>query len=137
MLGFTYELDDRWDILFHGGYLAGSTASYQVGDVSVTSSLSYVPLLGGVRYYLSSPGAIRFYGSAEAGAMMVSVSSSASSGAGSAWGSGSSTYFGGAASLGLQGDILDVRAGVLTADLGHAGTSTSGMLSLGLRFLNW
>lgn len=134
MLGVSYDLDDRWDLVFHGGYLAGATTSYQLAGVSVSSSLSYAPVLGGVRYYLVDPGAIRPYASAEAGAMFVNASSSASSGAGSAAGSGVSTYLGGAVSLGLQLDVLDVRAGLMTADLGHAGTSTSGLLSLGFRF---
>jgi hypothetical protein len=134
LLGVSYDLNDRWDLVFHGGYLAGATTSYQLAGVSVSSSLSYAPLLGGVRYYFVDPGAIRPYAMAEAGAMFVNVSSSASSSVGSAGASGESTYLGTTASVGLQLDILDLRAGLMTADIGHAGTSTSGLLSLGFRF---
>jgi len=134
MLGVAYDLDDRWDLVFHGGYLAGASTSYQLAGVTVSSSISYAPVLGGVRYYFVDPGAIRPYALAEAGAMFVNVSSSASSSAGSAGGSGESTYLGTTVSLGLQLDILDLRAGLMTADIGHAGTSTSGLLSLGFRF---
>ena len=134
MLGVAYDLDDRWGLVFHGGYLAGASTSYQLAGVTVSSSISYAPVLGGVRYYFVDPGAIRPYALAEAGAMFVNVSSSASSSAGSAGGSGESTYLGTTVSLGLQLDILDLRAGLMTADIGHAGTSTSGLLSLGFRF---
>jgi len=134
MLGVAYDLDDRWDLVFHGGYLAGASTSYQLAGATVSSSISYAPVLGGVRYYFVDPGAIRPYALAEAGAMFVNVSSSASSSAGSAGGAGESTYLGTAVSLGLQLDILDLRAGLMTADIGHAGTSTSGLLSLGFRF---
>ncbi|HTR96873.1 MAG TPA: hypothetical protein VMH61_03140 [Candidatus Acidoferrales bacterium] len=48
--------------------------------------------------------------------------------------SDSSLHFGGAASVGMQVDLLDLRAGLLTADLGHAGTSTSALITLGFRF---
>jgi hypothetical protein len=137
MLGVAYDLDDRWGLVFHGGYLAGATTSYQVADVTVNSSISYTPLLGGVRRYFTEPGAIRLYGAVEAGAIIVNVSSNASGSAASASASGESTYLGGTASMGLQLDILDLRAGVLTADLGHAGTSTSGLLSLGFQFASW
>lgn len=134
MIGISYELADRWELVFHGGYLQGATTSYQLAGVTVSSSLSYAPVLGGVRYYFVDPGTIRPYASAEAGAMFVNASSSAASGAASAGASGETTYLGTTVSLGLQLDILDLRAGLMTADLGHAGTSTSGLLSLGFRF---
>jgi hypothetical protein len=134
LIGGSYGLSDRWELVSHAGYLAGAATSTQVAGVSVSSSVSYAPLLGGVRYYLVDPGNIRPYAMAEAGVVLVSVSSSASATQGSASDSGSSVYLGGAASLGLLLDVVDVRAALMTADLGHAGSSTSALLSLGFRF---
>lgn len=134
LVGGGYTLGDRWELVGHAGYLAGASTSAQVAGITVSSSVSYAPLLGGVRYYLLDPGAIRPYAMAEAGVILVSSAASAGGGGSSASSSDSSVYFGGAASLGLQLDVIDLRAGLFTADLGHAGTSTSGLLTLGFRF---
>jgi len=134
MFGLSYSLDDRWDFVAQGGYLAGATASYQLAGVTASSSLSYAPMLAGVRYYFSGPAFVRLFALAESGVVVVNGSSSASSGVGSSMTSGVSPYIGGSASIGMQFDILELRAGLLTADIGHPGTSTSGLLSLGFRF---
>jgi hypothetical protein len=136
-IGVGRTLDDRWELVGHAGYLAGTATSLQIAGGSVSSSLSYAPLLGGVRYYLTDPSAIRLYAMAEAGVVLVNGSSTAVGNDVAAADSGSSVYFGGAASIGLQLDVMDLRAGLLTADLGHAGSSTSGLLSLGFRFASF
>jgi hypothetical protein len=134
LVGGSYVLDSRWDLVGHLGYLAGtSITAIQVAGVSVGSSLSYAPVLAGARYYLLDPGAVRLYLMAEAGALVVVESETGTGGDSSA----SSVYLGGAASAGMQLDVLDLRAGVLTADLGHAGTSTSALMTLGFRFASF
>ncbi len=137
LLEWTYDLDDRWSLAASGGYLAGGTTTTQVGDASVTSSLGYAPLLGGVRYYFSDPGFARVYALGQAGIVFVNTSTSASSSAGTAQASGTPNYFGSAAWLGVQLDFVHLRAGLLTADLGHAGSSSSALLSLGFTFASF
>ena len=129
-VGGSYALDDRWEIVGRAGYLWGASTNLQVAGLSMGSSLSYAPVLAGARYYLLDPGAVRLYLAAEAGAVLVVASESGTGGDSS----GSSLYFGGAASVGMQVDLLDLRAGLLTADVGHAGTSTSALMTLGFRF---
>lgn len=129
-VGGGYTLDDRWEIGARAGYLWGASTKLQVADVSVGTSLSYMPVLAGARYYLLDPGALRLYVAAETGAIVAVASASGSGGDRS----GSSFNVGGAASLGVQIDVLDLKAGLLTADLGHAGTSTSTLMTLGFRF---
>jgi hypothetical protein len=129
-VGGSYALDDRWEVVGRAGYLWGASTKMQVAGVSIGSSLSYAPVLAGARYYLLDPGAVRLYLAAEAGAVLVVASENGTGGDGS----GSSLYLGGAASVGMQVDLLDLRAGLLTADLGHAGTSTSALMTLGFRF---
>jgi len=129
-IGGSYALDERWEIVGRAGYMWGASTKMQVAGVSMGSSLSYAPVLAGARYYLLDPGAVRLYLAAEAGTVLVVSSESGPGGDGS----GSSFYVGGAASVGLQVDLLDLRAGLLTADLGHAGTSTSALMTLGFRF---
>lgn len=134
LVGGGYTLSDRWELVGHAGYLAGASTSTQVAGVSVSSSLSYAPLLGGVRYYFVDPGVVRPYLMVEAGPVLVSSSVSAGSSDSSGSSSASSLQVGGAASLGLQLDIIDVRAALFNADVGHAGNSASTLLTLGFRF---
>ncbi|HEX8796608.1 MAG TPA: hypothetical protein VF765_36910 [Polyangiaceae bacterium] len=130
LVGGGYTLGDRWELVGRTGYLWGTSTRLQVPGVSVGSSLSYAPVLAGVRYWVLDAGTIRPYAMAEAGAFLVIAGTTGSGGDTS----GSSLYAGGAASLGLLVDVLDLRVGLLTADLGHAGTSTSALATLGFRF---
>jgi|SRR5579883_629228 len=129
-VGGGYTLDDRWEVGGRVGYLWGASTKLQVAGASIGTSLSYAPVLAAAKYYLLDPGAVRLYLAAEAGAVLVVSSASGAGGDASA----SSLDFGGAASVGMQIDLLDLRAGVMTADLGHTGTSTSALMTLGFRF---
>jgi len=117
----------------------GSQASYTVAGVALQSSLSFVPVLAGARVYLmgTSSDVARLYGAAEGGVVFVSGSTSADAGGASATASGQSTYACGALSAGLEIDIVDLRVGLLAADLAHTDSSTAGLFSLGFRFASF
>jgi len=137
LVGGSYAVSDVWDVVGHLGYLAGATTSVQVSDVSLSSSLSYAPLLGGARYYFTDAGLLRPYAMGELGAVLVVSSASASAQGASGSGSASNGYLCSALSLGAQIDILDLRAGLFTADVTHADTATSALLTLGVRFASF
>lgn len=132
--GGSLALRDSWDLVGHVGYLQGTTTSTTVAGVSVSSSVSFTPVLAGLRYYLTDPGWPRLYAQGEAGIVVAGASVSVSEGSTAASGFSSSSHAGSALSLGMQLDMLDVRAGLFTADLSHADSSTSVLMSAGLRF---
>jgi hypothetical protein len=137
LLGGSYPLSDNWEFVGHAGYLGGSDATTQAATISITSSVSYAPTLAGARYYFSGPSLFRFYAMGEAGLVFVSSSASVSGDGLSSSSSGSATNAGGALSLGMLADILDVRVGLFSADASHMGTSTSALLAIGFRFASF
>jgi hypothetical protein len=134
VVGVDDHLSAAWTLTGRIGYVAGTTTSTSIGDVTLSTSISYVPVLVGAKYVFAGNDWIHVYGAAETGLIVVTSSASATVDGASGSGSGTSTYLGGGAAVGMEIDSLDLRAGVLAADVTHTDSSTAATFSLGFRF---
>ena len=134
LLGLDYRLSNAWLLTGRAGYIAGSSATLAVAGATVNSSLSYAPALAGAKVYLAGTDWAHLYAAGEGGVVIITNTASADAGDASVAASGSSTHVCASLSAGLELDMLDLRVGLLAADVAHADSSTVAMVSLGFRF---
>ncbi|HEV3192267.1 MAG TPA: hypothetical protein VGY54_17265 [Polyangiaceae bacterium] len=143
LLGASYRVSDDWHVAVRAGYIASSDASRTfdslVGSLTVTSSVSYAPLLAGAKVYVfdvEPTVPIRLYLLGEAGPVLT-IDSMTIAGSQSATASSKSINLGAAFTSGLELGTVDVRAGFLAVDVGHLHASTSFLMSVGMRFASF
>jgi hypothetical protein len=121
MLGVDYLVLPTTGLTARFGYIEGLEKKQEIpGVLTVTASASYLPVLLGVKQYVTSPGK-GLYLSGELGLVMANYAASASAQAGSTNASASSstagTQLGVGLGVGFQFAGFDLRTGVFAADV--------------------
>ncbi len=136
LLGFSYRLLDDWQFVGRTGYIAGSDKDVALPVASMRASVSYAPLLGGLKAYVfGEPAApVHVYVRGELGPLLVINAVNVAADGLSASASHSSLHFGMAVSAGFETfDMVDVGVGLLVADADHVDQSTALLMTVGCR----
>lgn len=132
--GGGYALSEDTDFTAHVGYLSGSSMPIQVDGITLSSSLTFIPMLAGVRYRFGDYGFMRPFLQAEGGVVLANANVTASAASAAASSSASAANAGTQFSIGLEHSIVELHLGFLTADVGHPDTSSSLLMVAGLHF---
>ena len=137
LAGLDYRISSRFVLTFRGGYVSTFEKEQPVAGLTMKSSVDFAPFLGGLKWFLAEPNEGIFF-AAEAGPVLAIGSTRIQGGAANVSvdvrGSGSQTNLGGAASFGYQTGSWDLRASLVSLDLGHADKSMGLMASASLAF---
>ncbi len=137
LAGIDYRVSAHFVLTMRGGYVSTFEQDRTIAGLTLKSNIDFAPFLGGIKWFFAEPNEGVFF-AGEAGPVLAIGSSRIQGSAGNmpinVQGSGSTTNLGAAASIGYQTGRWDLRAGVLSLDVGHADKSMGVMATAAIAF---
>ncbi len=137
LAGIDYRLSPHLVLTMRGGYVSTFEQSRAIAGYTLKSSVDFAPFLGGIKWFFAEPNEGVFF-AGEAGPVLAIVSmrvqGQTSATPVDVAASGSQTNFGAAASFGYQTGRWDLRAGVVSLDMGHASNTMGVMATAAIAF---